>query len=150
MSILVGKKPLLYRIYDDSDDEDRDDFIVKEVRCCDCFIDLIIKIIDNKKELTFQFLNEKVLMPRKLRFHKNDIFFLFSEICIFTCEKYKNMFENLFELDKNEMDKNCLAEYVDFNCLYFLSRETIFFSICEGCRRTLIIEISNKLIKIKI
>ena len=48
------------------------------------------------------------------------------------------------------MDKNCLAEYVDFNCLYFLSRETIFFSICEGCRRTLIREISGKLIKIKL
>ena len=151
MSILLENRPLLYRLYDDSDDEDRDNFIVKEIRCCDCFIDLIIKVIEDEEELTFQFLNEKVLLPRKMRFRrKGDIFFLFSEICVFTCEKYKVMFENLFEIDKNKMDKNCLAEYVDFNCLYFLSRETIFFSICDGCRRTLIKEISSKLIKIKL
>ena len=151
MSIRIGNRPLLYRIYDDSDDEDRDDFVVKEVRCCGCFFDMIIKVIGDKKELTFNFFNEKVFMPRKLRFRKrDDIFFLFSEICVFTCEKYKNIFENLFEIDKNEMDKNCLAEYVDFNCLYFLSRETLFFSICDGCRRTLIKEISSKLIKIKL
>ena len=151
MSILLKNRPLLYRVYDDSDDEDRDNFIVREIRCCGCFIDLIMKVIEDEEELTFQFLNEKVLIPRKMRFRrKGDIFFLFSEICVFTCEKYKTIFEKLFEIDKNKMDQNCLAEYHDFNCLYFLSRETIFFSICDGCRRTLIKEISSKLIKIKL
>ena len=151
MSILVGNRPILYRVYDDSDDEDRDDFLIKEVRCCSCFIDQIMKIIADKKELTFHFLNEKVIVPQKLKFrNRRDIFFLFSKVCVFTCEKYKQIFENLFEIDKNKMDKNCMAEYVDFNCLYFLSRETIFFSICDGCRRTLLKEISSKLIKIKL
>lgn len=36
MSLIVDRS-LIYRFYDDSDDEDRDDFLVKEIRCCDCF-----------------------------------------------------------------------------------------------------------------
>ena len=53
MSLIVDA-PLVWRFYDDSDDEDRDDFLVKEIRCCDCFFDKIISIIDGKSEVSFE------------------------------------------------------------------------------------------------
>ena len=102
MSILVGCRPLLYKVYDDSDDEDRDDFIVKEVRCCGCLIDIIIKVIEDKKELTFQFLNEKVFVPRKLRFRKKgDIFFYFQKfasLLVKTIRTYLKIFLKLIKM----------------------------------------------------
>ena len=48
------------------------------------------------------------------------------------------------------MDKYCLAERIDYCCLYFLSRETIFNCICDNCQKTLLKLVSKKLTKIKI
>ena len=150
MCDLIVNRPMLYRVYDDSDDEDRDDFVVTEIRCCTCFFDVIKKIISGKRIITFDFLYQKVFLPKKLKFSKSgNVFFLFSKICVFTCENYKSVFERVCNLDKEKMDKNCLAHFIDYHCVYFLSRETIFFSICDGCRRTLLKKISEKLIKVK-
>ena len=148
MSLMVDRS-LIYRFYDDSDDEDRDDFLVKEIRCCDCFFDKIISIIDGKSEVSFEILYKKLrVAPR--RYVQGDVYLFFSETSIFCCEKSKVIFERVCEVDKEKMDENCLAPSIDYCCLYFLSRESWIRCICEGCRRTILKIVSERLIKIKI
>ena len=48
------------------------------------------------------------------------------------------------------MDKYCLAEQIDYQCLYYLSRETIFNCICDNCQKTLLKLVSKKLTSIKL
>lgn len=145
---LVVNVPLIWRIYDDSDDEDRDDFLVKEIKCCNCFFDKIIAIIGGKAEVTFDNLYKKLRAPRGRT--QGDVYMYFSEISIFCCEKGKEIFEKVCEVDKEKMDENCLAPSIDYCCLYFLSRESWIHCICEGCRRTILKLVSERLIKIKI
>ena len=137
---------LIWRFYDDSDEEDQDDFLIKEIRCCDCFFDSIFFLIKDKKQVTFDFLYNKLKVPFPCV--KGDIFMYYSKISIFCCEKSKIIFENSIGLDKEEMDRNCIAALIDYHCLYFLSRETMTYSLCEGCRKTLLKDISKKLIRI--
>ena len=148
MSLMVDRS-LIYRFYDDTDDEDRDDFLVKEIRCCDCFFDKIIAIIDEKTEVSFEILYEKLRVgPR--RYSQGDVYLFFSEISIFCCERSKVIFERVCEVDKEKMDENCLAASIDFCCLYYLSRESWIRSLCDGCQRTILKIVSERLIKIKI
>ena len=143
----VVRRPLVWRVYDDSDDEDREDFLIKEIRCCECFIDPIIAIID--KKLTFGKLC-KELRTFKGYSRPHEIYMLFSEISNFCCEESKIIFEQVCGFDKEQMDENCQAERVDYCCLYFLSRETFMPCICEACIRSILKLISDKLTKIKI
>ena len=146
---LVVRKPLVWRIYDDSDDEDREDFLIKEIRCCDCFIDAIIAIID--KKLTFEKLCKELrIFAFKGYTRPHEIYMFFSEISVFCCEESKIIFEQVCGFDKEQMDENCQAERVDYCCLYFLSRETFMPCICEACIRNILKLISDKLTKIKI
>ena len=143
----VVRRPLVWRVYDDSDDEDREDFLIKEIRCCECFIDPIIAIID--KKLTFEKIC-KELRTFKGYSRPHEIYMLFSEISVFCCEESKIIFEQDCGFDKEQMDENCQAERVDYCCLYFLSRETFMPCICEACIRSILKLISDKLTKIKI
>ena len=143
----VVRRPLVWRVYDDSDDEDREDFLIKEIRCCECVIDPIIAIID--KKLTFEKLC-KELRTFKGYSRPHEIYMLFSEISVFCCEESKIIFEQVCGFDKEQMDENCQAERVDYCCLYFLSRETFMPCICEACIRSILKLISDKLTKIKI
>ena len=145
---LIVNAPLVWRFYDDSDDEDRDDFLVKEIRCCNCFFNKIIAIIDGKSDVSFEILYNKLRPLRKCVL--GDVYMFFSEISIFCCEKSKEFFEKVCELDKEKMDENCLAASIDYCCLYFLSRESWIRCICDGCRRTILKLVSEKLIKVKI
>ena len=145
---LILNRPLIWRLYDDSDEEDQDDFVIKEIRCCNCFFDLIFSLINGKEKITFDFLYNKLSIP-KTSCRGDDIFMYYSTISIFCCERSKIIFENSVGLDKEEMDRNCVAPLIDYCCLYFLSRETMTYSLCEGCRKTLIKNISKKLIRIK-
>ena len=144
---LIINRPLVWRIYDDSDDEDRDDFYIKEIRCCECFFDRILTVIDDG--LNFQKIYRKL---RELKGYNRpiEIYMFFSEISIFCCEESKKIFEQVCGFDKEQMDENCQAARIDYCCLYFLSRETWMQCICEGCRRTILKLLSGKLIKIKI
>ena len=145
---LILNRPLIWRIYDDSDEEDQNDFLIKEIRCCNCFFDLILSLISGKKKITFDFLYNKLSIP-KTSCYGGDIFMYYSTISIFCCERSKIIFENSVGLDKEEMDRNCVAPLIDYCCLYFLSRETMTYSLCDGCRKTLVKNISKKLIRIK-
>ena len=136
--------PLIWRIYDDSDDEDRDDFLVKEIRCCNCFLDRIFYILD--KEITFETLRREVKPPS---YCKGDVYMFFSEISIFSCERSKVIFEEAIGLNKQKMDENCEAPSIDYCCLYFLSRESWIHCICKGCQRTILKLVSERLIKVK-
>ena len=149
MGDLIVNRPLIYRIFDDTDDEDRDDFEITEIRCCNCFFDSIINLISGKTIVTFKFLYQNLTVPKTKWSMTGDIFMFYSDVCVFSCEKFKLIFEKTFGLDKDEMDNYCIAYLNDYHCVYFLSRETMFYSICEGCRRTLLKNISKKLIKIK-
>ena len=59
MDIIVGENDelfvrlLIWRVFDDDDDEDRDDFKISEIRCCNCFIDQIKNLIGQKKNRYF-------------------------------------------------------------------------------------------------
>ena len=146
---------MIHRIYDSSDDEDdylwenRDDFLIKEIRCCDCFFDKVINIKNELKEVTFYTLYQKMFIEyENKKLFRRDIYIFFSEVCVFCCEESKMVFEQSLEIDKDLMDERCRAELVDFHCLYFLSRETLFGSICESCQRTLLKIVSERLIKI--
>ena len=157
MDIILGEndevfvRPLIWEVFPDDLDEDRDDFQIKEIRCCNCFIDQIMNLISEKKIVTFYFIYNNITHPENVRWVTvGDIFLLYSDVCVFCCEKYKSNFEMIFELDKDEMDECCISELDDFHCLYYLSRETLFRSICDGCRRALLKNISGKLIKIKL
>ena len=157
MDIIIGEndelfvRPLIWRVFDDDDDEDRDDFKISEIRCCNCFIDQIKYLISEKKIVTFDFIYNNVTHPPETSWvSAGDLFFFYSTISIFCCEKYKSNFEIISGLDKDEMDESCIAYLNDYHCVYYLSRETLFPSICDGCRRTLLKNISEKLIKIKI
>ena len=138
---------LIWRLYDDSDEENQNDFVIKEIRCCDCFFDLIMSLISEKKKVTFDFLYNRLPVPWSCV--RGDVFMYYSKNSIFCCERSKIMFENSVGLDKEEMDRNCIAPLIDYCCLYFLSRETMTYSLCEGCRKTLVKNISKKLIRIK-
>ena len=146
--ILFGDVTSLWRIYDDSDDEDRDDFVIKEIRCCSCFFDKIITIVDGKSKVTFIEVYKNLHPPRTIV--QGDIYMFFSKISVFCCERMKIIFEKACEVDKQIMDENCLAESIDYCCLYFLSRESWINCICDGCRRSILKIVSEKLIKIKI
>ena len=74
----------------------------------------------------------------------------FSSITIFCCESILNFYSKQYQIDKDEMDRNCLAEEIGYCCLYFLSRETIFNCICDNCQKTLLKLVSKKLTNIKI
>ena len=74
----------------------------------------------------------------------------FSRTTIFCCEETLNVYSQQDQIDKDEMDKYCLAEEIDYCCLYFLSRETIFNCICDNCQKTLLKLLSKKMFSIKI
>ena len=145
--MLIVDAAMIWRIYDESDDEDRDDFVVKEIRCCNCFFDKVIAIINGKSEITFELLRRITTTLRRCL--EGHTYLFFSEISIFCCDKSKVIFESACEIDKGKMDENCVAPSIDYCCLYFLSRETYIYSICDGCKRTILRLISKRLIKIK-
>ena len=74
----------------------------------------------------------------------------FSTVTIFCCESILNFYSKLGQIDKYEMDRYCLAERIDYCCLYYLSRETIFNCISDNCQKTLLKLVSKKLTSIKI
>ena len=150
MSCLFGKVPFVWAIFDDTDGEQQKDFFIEEIRCCNCFFDKVIFFIGkNNYKINFRELYAKFFyIPKKLRVV--NVFMYFSTITIFCCESILNFYSKQDQIDKDEMDRNCLAEEIDYCCLYFLSRETIFNCICDNCQKTLLKLVSKKLTNIKI
>ena len=150
MSLLFGKVAFVWTILDHIDEEEQEDFLIEEIRCCDCFFDKVIYFMEknnykiNFRELYLNFF----FIAKKLR--TVDVFMYFSSITIFCCESIFNFYSKQCQIDKDEMDRNCLAEEIDYCCLYFLSRETIFNCICDNCQKTLLKLVSKKLTNIKI
>ena len=154
MSCLFGKIPFALLIFDENDneeeEEERVDFCIEEIRCCDCFFDEVLFFIEkNNYKINFKKLFDKFFyLTRKLKI--NDVFMYYSSITIFCCEFTLNFYSKHEEVDKYEMDKYCLAEEIDFRCFYYLSRETIFNCICDNCQKTLLKLASRKLNSIKL
>ena len=145
MSFLFGKVGFVYSIFDDVDEEEQEDFFIEEIRYCNCFFDEFQYFIrKNNFKIGFkEVYNEFFYIPKKFR--TEDFFLYYSKLSIFCCEVYVNFYCKLGYIDKYEMDKNCAAEKVDYCCLYYLSRETIFNCICHNCQRTLLKLVSKKL-----
>ena len=150
MSCLFGKVPFVWTIFDDEEEEEQEDFFIEEIRCCDCFFDKVLLFIEKfNYKINFRTLYDKFFyVPRKLR--TDDLFMYFSSITVFCCESALNFYSKQDQVDKDEMDKYCLAEEIDYCCLYYLSRETIFNCICDNCQKTLLKLVSKKLTNIKI
>ena len=138
----------IWSIFDDFDNEPPEDFTIEEIKCCDCFIDKIQHFVEKNNELKCKELyNEIYFIARNLT--TVDVYLYFSIITIFCCESIVKVYSKLGQIDKDEMDKNCLAEEIDFCCLYYLSRETNFNCICDNCQKTLLRLVSTKLHKCK-
>ena len=138
----------IWSIFDDFDDEPPQDFTIEEIRYCDCFFDKIQHFIERNNEVKCRELyNEIYFIARKLT--TADVYLYFSTVAIFCCDSIVKLYSKLGHIDKDEMDKNCLAEEIDFCCLYYLSRETIFNRICDNCQKTLLRLVSVKLHKCK-
>ena len=150
MSVLFGKVGFVYSVFDHVDEEDQEDFFIEEIRYCDCFFDEIQYFVRrNNFKIGFkEVYNEFFHIPKE--FTVEDFFLYFSKLTIFCCEKCVDFFCKLDYIDKNEMDKNCKAEVIDYCCLYYLSRETIFNCICHNCQRTLLKLLSEKFNTIKL
>ena len=150
MSCLFGKVPFVWTIFDDEEEEEQEDFFIEEIRCCDCFCDKVLFFIEKfNYKINFRTLYKKFFyIPKKLRIV--DVFMYFSSITVFCCESALNFYSKQDQVDKDEMDKYCLAEEIDYCCLYYLSRETIFNCICDNCQKTLLKLVSKKLTNIKI
>ena len=137
----------IWSIFDDFDDEPPEDFTIEEIKCCDCFIDKIQHFVEKNNELKCKELyNEIYFIARNLT--TVDLYLYFSTTAIFCCESILKLYSKLDLIDKDEMDKNCLAEEIDFCCLYYLSRETIFNCIRDNCQKTLLRLLSTELHKI--
>ena len=137
----------IWCIFIDFDDEPPEDFTIEEIKCCDCFIDRIQHFVEKNNELKCKELyNEIYFIARNLT--TVDVYLYFSTTAIFCCESILKLYSKLDLIDKDEMDKNCLAEEIDFCCLYYLSRETIFNCICDNCQKTLLKLLSTELHKI--
>ena len=150
MSLLFGKVAFVWSIFDDYDEEEQEDFFIEEIRCCDCFFDKLQYFIrKNDYKINFKKLHsEFFFIPKKLRIV--DVFMYFSKVTIFCCEPIVNFYSELGQIDKEEMDRNCAAEEIDYCCLYYLSRETIFNCICDSYQKTLLKLVSKKLNKSKL
>ena len=145
MSVIFGKVGFIHSIFDNEDEEEQEDFFIEEIRYCDCFFDEFQYLLEkNNGKIGFkEIYDEFTDLPRKFRLE--DFFLYYSKLSIFCCEKCVNFFCELDLIDTNEMDRNCAAEEVDYCCLYYLSRETIFNCICHNCQRTLLKLVSKKL-----
>ena len=145
MSFIFGKVGFVYSIFDNEDEDEQEDFFIEEIRYCNCFFDefqYLLKKNNNRigfKEIYDEFTD----LPRKFRLE--DFFLYYSKLSIFCCGKCIDFFCKLDVTDANEMDRNCAAEEVDYCCLYYLSRETIFNCICHNCQKTLLKLVSRKL-----
>ena len=137
----------IWSIFDDFDDEPPEDFTIEEIKCCDCFIDKIQHFVEKNNELKCKELyNEIYFIARNLT--TVDVYLYFSTTAISCCESILKLHSKLDLIDKDEMDKNCLAEEIDFCCLYYLIRETIFNCIWDNCQKTLLKLLSTELHKI--
>ena len=145
MSVIFGKVGFIHSIFDNEDEEEQEDFFIEEIRYCNCFFDEFQYLLQkNNGRIGFkEIYDEFTDLPRKFRLE--DFFLYYSKLSIFCCEKCVNFFCELDLIDKNEMDRNCAAEEVDYCCLYYLSRETIFNCFCHNCQRTLLKLVSKKL-----
>ena len=145
MSFIFGKVGFVYSIFDNEDEEEQEDFFIEEIRYCDCFFDEFQYLIrKNNFKIGFkEIYNEFADLPRKFR--TEDFFLHYSKLSIFCCEVCVNFCCRVGLINSRIMDENCHAERVDYCCLYYLSRETIFNCICHNCQRTLLKLISKKL-----
>ena len=145
MSVIFGKVGFIHSIFDNEDEEEQEDFFIEEIRYCNCFFDEFQYLLEkNNGKIGFkEIYDEFTDLPRKFRLE--DFFLYYSKLSIFCCEKCVNFFCELDLIDTNEMDRNCATEEVDYCCLYYLSRETIFNCICHNCQRTLLKLVSKKL-----
>ena len=143
----------LWSIFDEENDDffEGENFKIEELRICSCFCEEIFDFIEeNNREIDFDKLYVKLHFEMQRKRGINDFYIYYSKISILCCSKLLKICPLEEELDKDVMDENCLAEKVDFHCLYFLSRETIFNCICDNCQRSLLKLISRKFIIIKL
>ena len=82
MSYLFTRRNFIWAIFDDFDTEPRDDFTVKEIKCCNCFINVVQCFIEKNTEIKCRKLyNEIYPVARKLT--TADVYLYFSTVTIF-------------------------------------------------------------------
>ena len=142
MDIIVGEndelfvRPLIWRVFDDDDDEDRDDFKISEIRCCNCFIDQIKYLISEKKIVTFDFIYNNVTHPPETSWVSAGDLFFFIQPFLFFVVKNINQILKLF-LDSIRMKWMNLALHIWMIIIVFIiCQEKLYFllyvTVVEG------------------
>ena len=138
-----------YLFWYDSDEKTE----IEEFRVCDCFQDPVLnfknelnivgEFCDNLKELFF---DQIPIIPDI----DDDVFLLFGKISIVCCRSALFQFDyRKFILD-DKMYNNCLAYFIDCNCMYYLEKKLSYFDlICSNCQYNLVKMVSNRFIKIE-
>ena len=151
MSCLFQDIRFIWSIFKTEEEDECEIFKIEEIRFCNCFINQVFKFVEeNNGEIYFEKIYKNFFyeIPRK---HKIiDVFAYYGPISIFSCDFALKISSKEEEVNREEMDKNCLAEQIDFCCLYYLSRETIFNCICDNCQKTLLKLVSEKFTSIKL
>ena len=151
MSFLFQDIRFIWSLFDSEEEEESEDFKIEEIRFCNCFIDQIVDFIEkNNGEINFDKLYKNFFWEIPKRHKVLDVFVYYTPITIFCCSYALDICSKEEEVNRDEMDKNCLAQEIDYLCLYYLSRETIFDCICDNCQKTLLKLVSKKLTRIKL
>ena len=122
-----------------------EDFEIEKIRFCNSFLDRVVSFIEkNKGILMFENFYQNFFngIPKRMTF--SNIIVYYAPVTIVCCLKALYNPSYLEDTDEEKMDEECLAEEIDYHCLHYLSREYIFSSICDNCKKNLLVDIAIK------
>ena len=140
-----------------------DQKVVNELKCCDFFFDIMLVFKERfwnligENDVDNEIL-EKTFLDFCLEVDTKDqhVFMIFVDDCIVMCEKtiynyhFGFGFEN-FDFWDEKLSYECLADWFECNCMYFLEKNlTHFSSFYFACQCNFLRLVSVRLIKIKL
>ena len=135
----------IWSVFDSEEEEEAEDFEIKEIRVCDCFIDHVHFFIEkNNRLLSFRNFWMNFLYEIPNRYSILNIFVYYADTTIICCKDalYNPLHKE--DTDKHKLDDDCLAEQIDFCCIHYLDRGLFFEFICDNCQKKIFKLVSKK------
>ena len=135
--------------------EPKEDFQIKEIRVCDCFLDFAICFmrkfvrVSGAREIIDVFV-ETICQAE---FFKNKMFAVISDISIACCNNALYQFDYMEFISKTDMFDKCLCDLPSIrgarNCKFYIDDETEKFDkLCFNCKFNLLNSVSVRFYKI--